>query len=282
MFKTALATTAVVVCAAGYAFAQGARATFILTDGERKSGTIVAHGSDHENLINGYLNLGQQNDKDLTFPQSQVAVIDFVGGQPPSSELQALPSGTGDMLALRNGSNLKGQLANLVNGDTVLWRNQAGQTQRYAISDVKRIYLNPESARTAYNYTPSDAAGASAGQATPGAVQVLANQAWTPTGVMVKKGDRVTFDASGQIQFGQGSGMTTGPGGGTLRNGAYPVPAASVGALIAKVGASTPFPIGTNSQPIVMPASGQLMLGVNDNEVNDNSGSFSVVVRKVG
>jgi hypothetical protein len=31
-----------------------------------------------------------------------------------------------------------------------------------------------------------------------------------------------------------------------------------------------------------MPATGRLMLGVNDNEVGDNSGFFSVIVTKTG
>ena len=35
-----------------------------------------------------------------------------------------------------------------------------------------------------------------------------------------------------------------------------------------------------NTQPIVMPADGRLMLGVNDNDWSDNSGFFSVVVTK--
>jgi len=50
--------------------------------------------------------------------------------------------------------------------------------------------------------------------------------------------------------------------------------------LIGKVGAMAPFPIGSNTQPIVMPADGRLMLGVNDNELGDNSGFFSVTVTK--
>jgi hypothetical protein len=50
--------------------------------------------------------------------------------------------------------------------------------------------------------------------------------------------------------------------------------------LIGKVGNSAPFPIGSNTQPIVMPADGRLMLGVNDNDWSDNSGFFSVVVTK--
>jgi hypothetical protein len=34
------------------------------------------------------------------------------------------------------------------------------------------------------------------------------------------------------------------------------------------------------TQRLVMPASGRLMLGVNDNELNDNSGFYSVTIIK--
>ena len=45
-----------------------------------------------ENLINGNLNLGADNGKELTFPVEQVAIIDFVGGRPQRAEPKALPS----------------------------------------------------------------------------------------------------------------------------------------------------------------------------------------------
>jgi hypothetical protein len=53
-----------------------------------------------------------------------------------------------------------------------------------------------------------------------------------------------------------------------------------VGGLIGRVGVGTPFPIGSNTLPIVMPNDGRLTLGVNDNEVGDNSGYFTVAVSK--
>jgi len=75
-----LITAALVVGSAGYVWAAAERATFILTDGERKSGPVVFHTESRENLINGMLNLGADNGKEQTFPIDQVAVIDFVGG----------------------------------------------------------------------------------------------------------------------------------------------------------------------------------------------------------
>jgi PA-IL-like protein len=281
-----IAAIAVVACAGAYAFAANERATFILTNGERQSGTVVHHGGKDTNLIDNNYNLGLDNGQERSFPEDQVAVIDFAGGQPPASELQQIPA-NGQLLVLRNGQAQTGTLNNLVHGDTLLWRNPSGQDQQYAIGDVARVYLNPQAARIAYNYTgPAATAVGTSGTASttplqPGEVRVEANQAWTDTGIMVKKGDRVAFRATGQIAFGQSPGQTAGPdGNGDLRQQNYPVPVMPVGGLIAKVGNSAPFPIGSNTNPIVMPADGRLMLGVNDNELGDNSGFFSVIVTK--
>ena len=107
-----------------------------------------------------------------------------------------------------------------------------------------------------------------------------ANQ-WNDSGISVKAGDMVSFQASGQINFGQSPGQQAGPDGNPAAHSpSYPVPQLNVGTLIGKVGSSAPFGIGTNSAPIRMPTSGKLLLGVNDNELKDNSGYFTVVMTK--
>jgi hypothetical protein len=261
------------------------RATFVLTTGERKSGTVVFHGGQNENLINGDLNLGQDNAKDLTYRMDQVAVIDFVGGRPASDEMAKVPA-SGHYLVLRDGSSQAGTFVNMINGDTLIWRNDSGQEQRHALRDVRRIYLNPESARIAFRYNRNapNAVG-TAGQTSlaPGAVRVDANVAWSDTGVDVRAGDVIAFQGTGQVAFGTSDGMTAGVDGKSdTRSPSYPVPVMPVGGLIAKVGNSAPFPIGGNQQGIRMPANGRLMLGVNDNELGDNSGFFSVIVNRTG
>ncbi len=281
MFRKAISTGVLVACAGLYALA-AERATFILTDGERKSGQVVFHGDQRENLINGFLNLSNEaGGPEFTFPIGQVAVIDFVGGTPQAAELGALPA-SGHFLMLRSGQSQPGTFVNIIGGDTLIWRNTSGDTQQYRVSDVSRVYLNPQSARTAFNYNATAAtanAVGTSGVAPAGSVLVQANQQWNDAGITVKKGDRVSFSTSGQISYGQG--MNAGPDGdGTLRKAEYPVAAMPVGGLIGRVGNGTPFPIGSNAQPIIMPNDGRLMLGVNDNEVGDNSGAFTVAVRK--
>src|SRR3954463_11126821 len=100
MVRRLLSSAVLVACAGVYAFAESERANFILTNGERQSGTVAFHGDQRENLINGYLNLATTG-KDLTFPMDQVAVIDFTGRQPPATELAQL--GAGQLLVMRDG-----------------------------------------------------------------------------------------------------------------------------------------------------------------------------------
>lgn len=278
--------TLVAACAVGSAWAADQRATFILADGQHVSGDVVHHGGNDANLIDNNLNLRLGSGQEQSFNEGQVAVIDFAGGQPAATELQQVPA-NGNFLVMRNGQSQPGTFVNIVHGDTVVWRNASGQEQQYAISDVARVYLNPQAARVAYNAaTTAPTAVGTAGSADstplqPGEVRVQANQAWTDTGIQVKKGDRVSFHASGQITFGQSAGQTAGPdGNGSMHQQSYPVPVMPVGGLIGKVGASPAFPIGSNTQAIVMPADGRLMLGINDNELGDNSGYFSVTISK--
>jgi len=281
-----ISAVALVACAAGSAWAANERATLILTSGERQSGAVVHHGGNDANVIDNQFNLALDTGQERSYPTDQVAVIDFAGGQPAATELQQIPA-SGQFLVLRNGQSQPGTFVNMLHGDMLVWRNESGQEQQYAIRDVARVYLNPQAARVAYNAvntTPS-AVGTSGSAAStptqPGEVRVQANQAWTDTGIQVHKGDRVSFRATGEITFGQSAGQTAGPdGNGAMRQQNYPVPVMPVGGLIGKVDNAPAFPIGSNTQPIVMPADGRLMLGVNDNEISDNSGYFSVIVTR--
>ena len=230
MLRRFLSSIALVLCATTFMLAADERATFILTDGERKSGTVVFHGDQHENLFRGYLNLGVDGARDMTFPIEQVAVIDFVGGRPPASELAQL--GTAHMLVTRDGATQAGRFVNMIGGTTLLWDNEAGQRQQFGIRDVSRVYLNPQSARTAYRYRPAAAGAATTAAAIPGpgqparftTVRVDAQQTWTDTGVTVVKGDLVTFQASGQVQIGPAQGQTATPDGSTSVPRRRPLP----------------------------------------------------------
>src|SRR5262249_46608168 len=107
------------------------------------------------------------------------------------------------------------------------------------------------------------------------------NQAWTSTRRTVKKGQRVSFTTTGEVQLSDNAAdIATADGAKDNRRATgAPLPQIAAGALIGRVGNSAPFPIGANSQPITMPADGVLSLGINDDGFNDNRGNFQVIVR---
>lgn len=285
---TRILLTMALAASVAHVAAAAERATFVLADGSRQSGEVVFHGSGNRNIIDNYLNLGSGG-KEQTFPVDQVVLIDFGGGEPSAADFQPVAATQDQILVMRSGSVQRGKLVNLVNGDTVQWQNESGQPQQFAIRDVSRIYLNPAAARRLFPQLANAAPAATAttgslddqGAVPRGAVRVSGNSAWTPTGVRVMKGQRIAFATTGQVQISTDAAHRAGPDGtDVMRSPNYPVPAMPAGGLIGKVGDAPPFPIGSNSQPIVMPASGQLMLGINDDQVADNSGSFTVTLSR--
>jgi hypothetical protein len=286
MVRRVISTVVLVASAGLYPLTAAERATVVLTSGERRSGEVVATGNDNAAFVGGQFRL-IENGQEQAIPIEQVAVIDFTGGTPSPLELSRVAPNTGGQTAImRSGHAQGGKFVNIIRGDTLLWDHNGNQEQ-YPLRDVSRIYLNPASARTVYNADRDRGGSAAVGTGTSGTltggttINVLANVPWTDTGITVNSGDRVMFQASGTINFGQSAGQTATPDGGGERRAGYPDPTVPVGALIGKVGNNgTPFAIGTQRQALGMPASGRLFLGVNDNERGDNSGAFTVIVAK--
>ena len=107
---------------------------------------------------------------------------------------------------------------------------------------------------------------------------VPARQPWTDTGITIRNGQTVYFEASGRVRWGRD--RQDGPEGenDSPRNPNRPIPARPAAALIGRVGDDAPFFIGTDPQGVRVRGSGQLFLGVNDDTFDDNSGSFRVTV----
>jgi hypothetical protein len=275
---------AAVLAFCGVVVSAADQATFVLNNGARQSGTIV-YGRGANNIVDGRFHLNSSGN-DLTFGIDDVAVIDFAGGTPTAGEQQALPTDATGLMVMRNGSVQRGHLHNLVGGsggDFVQWVNEAGQRNNYPIQDVARLYLNPQTARSAFlNTTPQPPAAAAPAPAAPvparATIRVNANQQWTDTGIVVRRGEAVQFNVTGQITI--APGVSVGSNGETQlfsRVGFAAPLSAGAGALIGNVGGSL-FVIGSNTQPIQMPADGRLSLGVNETRLDDNTGFFSVVI----
>jgi hypothetical protein len=102
---------------------------------------------------------------------------------------------------------------------------------------------------------------------------------WTDTGIDVARGDLIGFDVSGSVQLSSNADDVAGPGGARSGRRAVdaPLAAQTAGTLIAMIGNSNPILIG-NRRSVRAPAGGRLYLGVNDDHLADNSGSFEVIV----
>jgi PA-IL-like protein len=103
---------------------------------------------------------------------------------------------------------------------------------------------------------------------------VDAGRRWTDTGVWAEAGDLVTFVADGTIELNQ-SGASSAPSGSPYTTQSPPLRSAAVGLLIARVGNSAVIPVGSN-RTVRAPVSGEILLGVNDDVLEDNSGEYRV------
>jgi hypothetical protein len=109
-------------------------------------------------------------------------------------------------------------------------------------------------------------------------VTVDAKHPWVDSGLSVRKGERLSFQAEGTIQWGSKPDQVAGPEGHSA--GARKL---GTGGLIGRVGYSgRPFPIGSTRTPIAMPKDGKLFLGINDFIFSDNAGAFTVTISRPG
>ncbi len=120
---------------------------------------------------------------------------------------------------------------------------------------------------------------------TPGLV-LSATQKWTNTKVTIPAGDEVGISADGQITVSPTE--TAGPGGDpscipaqNFPGRAFPAPSLPCYSLIARIGDGTPFEVGTSTL-ITNAAPGVLYLGINDNSVSGNSGTWNVKIKLGG
>ena len=122
-----------------------------------------------------------------------------------------------------------------------------------------------------------DSAGPLGTEGTSAQVRVDGHDRWTDTGIFLRTGDEVTFNATGKVQWAGSTDTQVDWTGQAGRKGqTAPVPDLNIGHLIAKV--------GINGQPmsaagtIRVPRDGRLFLGINDDVTTDNSGSFQVTI----
>lgn len=254
------------------------RATLTLKSGEQVTGQLIdLGGTGFTVAVDG---------QNRQIPRRDVAVITFAGGEMSSGDWAGY-SGKPEVV-LRSGQTIQGRLSD-IGGTKPLRLSIATSegTRDIPSSQIARVVL----ARPAN--APAETAGDVGGTTTTNqavrrsaagrTVTVSATSRWTATGIRVTSGQTIHFDSTGQVQMSMNPGDMAVPKGSLLRRNAKsaPLPEAPAGALIGRIGSGQPFVIG-DQKTISAPATGNLFLGVNDDEMGDNEGSYQVVVRVGG
>ena len=189
-----------------------------------------------------------------------------------SASLQA------DTLYLRDGSRVQGELISVRNGTIEFEERRGfggGRTLRLDRDEVVRI----EFENTRRGGGNDFAAGGRPSGMRERQTIVSADVAWNDTGIDVRSGQTIFFEAQGQVRWGRD--RRDGPAGerNSPANPNRPMGNRNAAALIGKIGnGNDMFFIGDETGPIRVRSTGRLYLGVNDDVLTDNSGNFRVVV----
>ena len=265
MFKRTILAAAAVFALAVSMQAQE-NATLVLRSGEKVAGQLVDMG--------GVGFTVRVNGQERQIATNDVSVIDFTG----NGDVSEADLNRGQTLWLRNGQTIDGQLYDIAGTAPlkITMKTSSGDRE-FASSEVGRIVLSRPSSPAVGTCGSSSTTGVPEGTG----VAVPGNAAWTPTGQTVRRGDRLSFSATGEVRLSTDASDVANANGSRAgrKSAGAPVPDAAAGALIARVGNSAPFPIGEN-QTVTMPANGQLFLGINDDHVADNQGGYRVTVQR--
>ncbi|MDA1306578.1 MAG: hypothetical protein O2917_04890 [Acidobacteria bacterium] len=219
-------------------------------------------------------------------PTDQVAMVDFGARvNVPNSAFRDM-SPIDHLIVFRNGDTMLAEWVDV--GGTSPLRiaiRSRGNERDLSSNDIARIYL----VRPRNEDADGGGRGGRGGVAVPrpgmqedGSIRVEASLPWTDTSMQVRTGEFLLFDVTRAIRVDDSGGTVTADGvsGRAARPRGLPVASMPRGGLIGRVGSSQPFAIGTAPEPIRMPANGRLWLGINELDVDDNSGWFRVVITR--
>lgn len=275
MFKrTMLALSLVTLALVTSTFAQE-NATLILRSGEKIAGQLSDFGG-----VGFTINV---NGQDRQVPTNDVAIVDFTGKAMTNADWAKFSEGK-HVLWLTNGQTVTGQFYD-VGGRSPLnitLKTDEGDRQ-FSSREITRIVLartDNAVAATSGTQTPSPAPATESRPGTGGGIVVPAQQGWTSTGIAVRRGEWITFNTTGEIRLTTDAADVSGAAGSPANRTAAnaPLPSTPIGALIGRVGNSSPFVIG-NQTRVQMPAAGVLFVGINDDHLADNAGEFRVEIQ---
>jgi len=180
----------------------------------------------------------------------------------------------GDTLVLKDGRRIEGLFVGARDGviEFERMRPQGGR-ERISIDRVDVVRIEIDEGTRAASAPPLPA-----GDHTRDVI-VDARTAWTDVGIDVAAGQLLSFQAIDRIRW--APGRRDGPDGehNSPPGPGRPMPNERRAALIGRVGEGRDyFLIGSRRERVRMPAAGRLFLGINDDLLEDNAGSFRVTI----
>jgi hypothetical protein len=189
-----------------------------------------------------------------------------------------------DTLVLNTGRRIQGQLVGVADNQ-IEFEEQVGTRRRVLViarQDVARI-----------EFGDGPALGLPAAPVTPIApvapaltiprgmrervVDVQSKVRWNDTGVDVRDGQQIYFQASGEWRMGGRRRLGAAGEAGSPNDAGRPIPDRPGAALVARIGdGQDVFFVGGEVGPFRARQSGRLFLGINDSYLDDNNGSIQV------
>jgi hypothetical protein len=248
-------------------------AAVVLQSGERQTGQLISFdGSTYTFRING---------QNIAFGANDVAAVEFNGSRTLTADQQNQLAQGRPFVVLNNGVIVDGRVSRIFGAGfarqvgTIVVDTPSG-ARNLNVKDVAAVYVT--------NVTPG-AAQAQPAVGTGGiiaTIDVPGNRQWTPTNIQVHDGDVLHFQSSGSIQFSPDSADNAGPGGAPNRHtvAGAPLPLTPAGSLLIRIGDNGPVLPLSDQTAAKMTADGMLYLGVNDDNVGDNVGKFTVTISR--
>lgn len=189
-----------------------------------------------------------------------------------------------DTLYLRSGDRVEGLLVG-VSGNSIEFEEMdrgRARVRRFDRDDVRRIEIDDRGGSSGSSGGGTfggsgDSAGS--GGMRERSITVEAAKPWTDTGIELRRGQEIRFRASGKVRWGPNRSDGPGGEGGNHYNAARPLPDRPAASLIGRLGdRDDVFFIGNDEGSIRARDGGRLYLGINDDYMQDNSGSFRVTI----
>jgi hypothetical protein len=180
---------------------------------------------------------------------------------------------TADTLVLTNGRRIPGELLGVF-GREIEFEERSGfgrRIVRVPRNEIDRIeFTDDRNSRDDDRVVPRRMRERN--------VQVIPTESWTDTGVELRNGQEIYFQTTGQVTWSPNRRVDADGTRNSKPDTNRPLPERNSGALIGRIGERDIFFIGTDMGPFRVRGNGRLYLGVNDDRLEDNTGSYRVIV----